>query len=51
MKKRPDLGIKWNAVLDWKVESRYESSGLNGTDMLDAVVGPEGVLTWIQQRW
>ena len=51
IKRRPALGISWGVVQGWKVDSRYETSGLNGKDMYTAITGPDGVLTWIKQRW
>ena len=50
-KRRPALGTNWGVVKSWKVDSRYETSGLNGKDMYTAITGPDGVLTWITQRW
>jgi hypothetical protein len=38
-------------VKDWTVESRYESAGLNGKDLYNAVAGPNGVLPRIKLRW
>jgi hypothetical protein len=46
-----DLAANWNTVKEWTVESRYETSGLNGRDMYNAVTGPNGVLPWIRLRW
>jgi HEPN domain-containing protein len=40
-----------NTVKDWNEESRYRISGLNGTDLCEAVTGPSGVLPWIRLRW
>lgn len=51
MKSRPALGTNWGVVKNWKVDSRYQTSGLNGKDMYAAITGPDGVLTWIKQRW
>lgn len=51
IKKRPRLGVNWGVVKDWKVKSRYETTGLKGIDMHMAITGPDGVLTWIRQRW
>ena len=51
MKTNIALGINWGVVKGWDVESRYRSSGLKGTDMFSAISGPDGVLTWIKQRW
>lgn len=46
-----DFGANWNTVKAWTVESRYESSGLNGRDMYNAVTSENGVLPWIRLRW
>jgi len=41
----------WSTVKDWTEESRYRTTGLNGKDMYNAVVGTDGVLPWIKTRW
>ncbi len=41
----------WSTVKDWTEESRYRTSGLNGKDTYNAVVGTDGVLPWIKLRW
>jgi hypothetical protein len=45
------LARNWGVVKGWDEESRYRSTGLNGKDLLAAIVGPDGVLLWIKQRW
>jgi hypothetical protein len=45
------FAANWTTVKDWTAESRYETSGLNGKDMYNAVAGPNGVLQWIRLRW
>jgi len=45
------FGTNWITVKEWTEESRYKTSGLNGKDMYNAVMGPDGVLPWIKQRW
>ena len=50
-KKRPALATNWGVVKLWKVDCRYECSGLNGRDMYNAISGPNGVLPWIKKRW
>jgi hypothetical protein len=45
------LARNWGVVRTWNEESRYQSSGLNGRDLLAAVTGLDGVLPWIKQRW
>jgi HEPN domain len=47
----PSFAANWNTVKDWTAESRYQTSGLNGKDMYNAVAGPNGVLPWIRLRW
>ena len=47
----PDFAANWNTVRDWTSESRYETSGLNGKELYNAVTGPNGVLPWIRLRW
>jgi len=51
MRRSRALTENWIIVQNWKVESRYETSGLNGTDMFTAVSSADGVLPWIQRRW
>jgi hypothetical protein len=48
---RPQLAVKWGVVKGWKVDSRYETSGLNGKDMVAAVNSSDGVLEWIKLYW
>jgi HEPN domain-containing protein len=45
------FAANWNTVKDWNEESRYRTSGLNGKDLYDAIMGPDGVLPWIKLRW
>jgi hypothetical protein len=45
------LAANWGVVKSWDVSSRYELSGLNGTDMAAAVGSRNGVLKWIRQYW
>ncbi len=47
----PQLAANWGVVKAWRVGSRYETTGLNGKDMVDSLESPDGVLTWIKQRW
>jgi HEPN domain-containing protein len=51
MKRNRVLTENWGTVKNWKVESRYETSGLKGTDMVAAVNSADGVLPWIRRRW
>jgi len=51
MKGNRALTVSWGVVKNWRVESRYETSGLKGTDMVGAVNSRDGVLPWIQRRW
>jgi len=45
------FAANWTTVKDWTAETRYRTSGLNGKDMYNAVVGADGVLPWIKLRW
>lgn len=51
MKVNAALGVNWGIVKEWTEESRYITSGLKGKDMHTALMGTDGVLTWIKQRW
>lgn len=45
------LAANWAIVKDWTEQSRYVRSGLNGTDMYEAVTGADGVFPWIKTHW
>jgi HEPN domain-containing protein len=45
------LKTNWALVKDWKVESRYRVSGLNGDTLYRAAAGRNGVLGWLRQCW
>lgn len=51
MRRSRALRENWAVVQNWTVDSRYETSGLRGTDMNAAVNSTEGVLQWIKRRW
>jgi HEPN domain-containing protein len=51
MKRNRTLRENWGVVQNWNVDSRYEASGLKGTDMDAAVNSADGVLQWIKRRW
>jgi hypothetical protein len=51
MRARPQLATNWGVAKGWKVDSRYEISGLNGKDMVAAVDSSDGVLEWIKLYW
>jgi hypothetical protein len=51
MAMNPALAKNWGVVKVWDEESRYRCAGLNGKDLHAAIVGPDGVLQWIRQRW
>ncbi len=51
MGNHPRLAANWSVIKAWRVDSRYETSGLNGKDMVDSLESPDGVLTWIKLRW
>ena len=42
MKTRPQLATNWSIVKGWNVNSRYETSRLDGRDMVDAVNASDG---------
>ena len=48
---KPQLATNWGIVKGWKVDSRYETTGLNGKDMVAAVNSSDGVLEWIRLYW
>ena len=37
MKTRPELATNWGVIKGWNIDSRYESSGLNGKDVVAAL--------------
>lgn len=47
----PAFATNWSTVKEWTEESRYKTEKLNGRDMYNAIVGADGVLPWIKQRW
>lgn len=51
IERNSEFAENWNTVKDWTSDSRYETSGLNGKELYNAVVGPNGVLPWIRARW
>ena len=51
MRNRHHLGINWGIAKSWSIDSRYETSGLNGRDMVTAVNSQGGVLEWIKLYW
>ena len=51
MKRNPALAANWGVVKSWSESSRYISSGLKGKDLHTAIIGGDGVLPWIKQRW
>lgn len=50
-KNNRNLAKYWGVVKDWKIETRYEASGLKGVDMDIAVNSTDGVLQWIKLHW
>jgi HEPN domain-containing protein len=44
----PDLATSWGLIKTWRVECRYETSGLNGKDMVNSL---NGVMEWIKHYW
>ncbi|MFZ0801736.1 MAG: DNA-binding protein [Terriglobales bacterium] len=51
MERSPALAKNWSIVKTWDENARYQVSGLNGRDFYDAIIGSDGVLLWIKQRW
>jgi HEPN domain-containing protein len=51
MRSKPQLAINWAVVSGWNVDSRYETTGLNGRVMAAAVNSSDGVLQWIKLFW
>ena len=51
MKASVALANNWNVVKIWEEKTRYVVSGLKGTDMYTALMGPDGVLTWLKKYW
>ena len=51
IKKNKALNLNWFAVKDWNESKRYETSGLKGKVLYEAVTGSDGGLPWIKQRW
>jgi len=45
------LAAKWTVIKVWRIECRYETSGLNGNEMVDSLSSPDGVLAWIKLHW
>jgi HEPN domain-containing protein len=45
------FATSWSTVSDWTEQSRYNTSGLDGRSMYNAVVGKDGVLPWIKLHW
>ncbi len=50
-KTKPQLATNWGVVKGWNISSRYETSKLNGRDMVAAVNASDGVLQWIKLYW
>jgi HEPN domain-containing protein len=48
---KPQLANNWGVVEGWSVNSRYDTSKLNGKNMVAAVNSPDGVLQWIKLYW
>jgi len=51
MERSPALAKNWSMVKTWGENARYRVSGLSGRDLYDAIIGSDGVLLWIKQRW
>lgn len=48
MRTNQQLATSWGVVKEWKVDCRYETSGLNGRDMVSSLIG---VMAWIKLYW
>jgi HEPN domain-containing protein len=51
MRANAELAKNWNAVKVWDEGKRYVISGLSGKDMVLALSGLNGVLTWLKKHW
>ena len=54
--KNAQLVVNWNTATAWKPERRYEPPGTysqaDAQDLLNSIRDdPDGVLTWLSQRW
>jgi HEPN domain-containing protein len=49
------LSINWNLATQWKPERRYQPEGTftkgDAESVLNSIKDPDGVLTWLTQRW
>ena len=41
----------WAVVRAWDIQSRYVTRGLNAGELYKAVMGRDGVMRWLRQRW
>ena len=48
MKGNQQLAANWGIVKEWRVDCRYETTGLNGKGMIASL---DGVLEWIKLHW
>jgi hypothetical protein len=52
LKGNPHFAANWGVVSLWRIEDRYETTGLGGRDMVSAITAPkDGVLQWIRLFW
>lgn len=52
MKTKPQLAANWGVIKAWRIDCRYETSGLNGKDMVNSLNAQvDGVLAWIKLHW
>jgi HEPN domain-containing protein len=51
MRTNRQLAANWSVIKEWKIDCRYETSGLNGKDMVESLNSPDGVLQWIKVHW
>jgi HEPN domain-containing protein len=51
MRTNRQLAANWGVIKAWRIDCRYETSGLSGKDMVDSLNSPDGVLAWIKLHW
>ena len=49
----PSFNVNWTIVKDWRPDSRYDigTPENRARDLYTAIVGNNGVMRWIRQRW
>ncbi len=47
-----EINANWSNIKDWKEYRRYETkSREEAEDLLESIIGSNGLLQWIQQYW